>query len=57
MTTRKTKVRGKEAIEWALDLVTEALDVLDAHQGSAEAAALLELARQELKDRLSGVAA
>jgi hypothetical protein len=55
--TRKSKVGGKEGIERALSLVTEALDVLDAHEGSAEAAALLELARQELKDKLSRVAA
>jgi hypothetical protein len=54
--TRKSKVGGKEGIERALSLVTEALDVLDAHEGSAEAAALLELARQELKDSLSRVA-
>lgn len=32
----------------ALELITEALDLLDAHGGSAEAAAYLELAREKL---------
>jgi hypothetical protein len=41
------------AMKRALQLATEALDLLDAHGGPAEAAVHFELARQILRDRLA----
>lgn len=41
------------ALERALKLVTEAMDVLDANDGAPDAVAHLELARQRLRERLS----
>jgi len=41
----KTKV----AVERALELVTEAMDLLDAHDGSPQAAAHLSLAQDVLR--------
>lgn len=40
------------AIRRSAQLVSEAMDVLDAHGGPAEAAAHLALALQELRDHL-----
>ena len=40
------------AIRRAAKLVSEAVDLLDAHGGPAEAAAHLDLALQELRDHL-----
>jgi hypothetical protein len=45
--------RIRAALERALRLVTEAMDVLDANEGPPDAAEHLELARQRLYERLS----
>ena len=45
-------VHRQAAIERALRITTEAMDILDAHRGPAEAAAHLELARQHLRQEL-----
>lgn len=44
--------RKATAIRRASSLVSEALDLLDAHGGPAEATAHLDLAIQELRDHL-----
>ena len=49
MASDKDKDRRTAATTRAKALVTEALDLLDAHGGSAPAAAHLELALQELR--------
>jgi hypothetical protein len=41
------------AVKRALALVTEAMDLLDAHVGPPDAAAHLELAQQKLREELS----
>lgn len=41
-----------DAIRRAIERVTEALDILDAHGGSAEAAAHLDLALQKLREAI-----
>jgi len=41
------------AMKRALALVTEAMDLLDAHRGPPDAAAHLELAQQKLREELS----
>ena len=41
------------AQERALSLITEALDLLDAHGGSAQAAAHLDMAAQTLREDLA----
>lgn len=43
------------AMRRALALTIEALDVLDAHDGPAEAKALLELAREKLRETLQSL--
>jgi hypothetical protein len=50
--TRNSEIRSNAPIKRALALVTEAMDLLDAHDGPPEAAALLDLARQQLSDTL-----
>jgi hypothetical protein len=42
-------------IKRALALITEALDLLDAHGGPADAAAHLDLAQQRLRDELTRI--
>ena len=45
-----------EALTRAIALVSEALDVLDGHAASPEAAALLDLALEEMREQLSNSA-
>jgi hypothetical protein len=42
-----------EALSRAITLVSEAMDVLDGHVASPEAAALLELALEKMREQLS----
>ena len=44
--------RREVALERALALITEALDLLDAHRGPPEATAHLDLAVQKVKETL-----
>ena len=44
--------RRQAAIRRALELITEALDLLDAHGGPAQAAAHIDLGRQQLQAAL-----
>lgn len=44
--------RRTHAIRRAIERVTEALDILDAHGGPAEAAAHLDLALQKLREAI-----
>lgn len=48
---RQTKA-GERAINRALALVTEAIDLLDAHDGPADAAANLALAQERLRQAI-----
>ena len=48
MTGERNEGHRETANKRALALVTQAIDLLDAHGGSPEAAAYLELARQKL---------
>jgi len=41
------------ALKRAMALVTEAMDLLDGHQGPPEAAAHLELAQQQLREMIT----
>ena len=50
MAGASTEVRREAAIQRALVRVTEAMDIIDAHGGPAEAAAYLELALQKLHE-------
>ena len=45
--------RRKSAVKRALTLVTEAMDIIDAHSGPPEAAVHLELAQQKLREELA----
>jgi len=45
-----------EALSRAISLVSEALDVLDGHAASPEAAALLDLALEKMREELSNSA-
>ena len=42
--------KSEAAVRRALTLVTEALDLLDAHEGPADAAAHLSLAQERLRE-------
>ena len=42
---------GRKATQRVIALLTQALDLLDAHGGSAEAAVYVELALQKLRNR------
>jgi hypothetical protein len=44
---------GKSAIKRALALVTEAMDIIDAHGGPPDAGAHLELAQQKLREQIA----
>ena len=46
--------RREAAIQRAMQLVTEALDLLDAHRGPADATAHLDLALQRLREATNG---
>lgn len=48
MAAESKEARRKAAIKRALALLTEAMDLLDAHGGPAEGAAYLQLAQQKL---------
>ena len=52
MTRTSKEVRRKTAIHRVLALVTEAMDLLDAHDGPPEVAAHLELALQGLRSSM-----
>ena len=45
--------RRQAAIQRALELTTEALDLLDAHGGPSQAAAHIDLGRQQLRAALA----
>lgn len=47
--------RQGQAVRRAAVLVTEAMDLLDAHGGAPEAAAHLDLALASLRQRISGL--
>jgi hypothetical protein len=47
--------KREAAIRRALELVTEAIDLLDAHDGPPDATANLSLAQEQLRQILSGL--
>jgi hypothetical protein len=53
MTTAEEKVRKRSALNRALQLLIEALDLIDAYEGPPEAAAHIEMARQRLQHNLA----
>ena len=48
--------RRQAAIRRALELIIEALDLIDAHDGPAQAAANIDLGRQQLQAALAKAA-
>jgi DNA-directed RNA polymerase subunit K/omega len=53
MTGTRNDDRRLAAIRRALELTTEALDLLDAHEGPPTAAAHLEMCRDKLREELA----
>jgi len=53
MTTAEEKLRKRSALNRALQLLIEALDLIDAYEGPPEAAAHIEMARQRLQHHLA----
>lgn len=53
MAHKSDDAHRKSAIKRALSLVTEAMDVIDAHGGPPDAAVHLELAQQKLREELT----
>lgn len=47
--------KQETAVRRALELVTEALDLLDAHGGPPDAAAHLSLAQERLREAIRGL--
>ena len=53
MAGERAEDRRKKSLKRALQLVTEAMDLLDAHGSEPQAAAYLALAQQHLRTTLS----
>ena len=53
MAGQRNEPQGVKAVRRSLALVTEAMDLLDAHGGPPEAAAHLAMAQQHLRQRLT----
>lgn len=53
MEDRREEIPQAKVLERALALVTEAMDLLDAHSGSPIGAAHLAMARQKIEDDLT----
>ena len=53
MAGERNHVQRDKAIKRALQLVTEAMDLLDAHGAGPEAAAHLAMAQQQLRKQLA----
>jgi hypothetical protein len=54
MAGERNLVQQEKALKRALLLVTEAMDLLDAHGGDPQAAAYLALAQERLRKGLAG---
>ena len=54
MAGERYPVEREKALKRSLQLVTEAMDLLDAHSGDPQAAAYLALAQERLRKGLAG---
>lgn len=50
----RNQVQREKALKRSLELVTEAMDLLDAHGSDPQAAAYLAMAQQQLRKTLAG---